>query len=176
MTTKTRTTKTRTTKTNTTKTRTTESASTPLVSCVVAAQLRADAAWDALKWGVDDDEGAGARWLSAERDLDACKDAALTASAQLPVTAKHVELAFQSVCERERALHMSREEHSVHLRAHERLERQLIKARAELSHAQWLVTQSDTTLSHMRSLTNAAGDALSAAVDTYSSLKNMCAK
>jgi len=51
-----------------------ESASTQLVGCVVTAQLRADAAWDALKWGVDD-EDAGARWLSAERDLDACKDA-----------------------------------------------------------------------------------------------------
>jgi len=47
---------------------------TQLVGCVVTAQLRVDAAWGALKWGVVD-EAAAARYLRAERDLDACKGA-----------------------------------------------------------------------------------------------------
>jgi hypothetical protein len=170
-----------------------ESASTQLVGCVVTAQLRADEAWNALKWGVDD-EGAGARWLSAERDLDAAKDAAMTTktatkkisraesarrlaeSVQPPVTAERVELARQAMCDCERALHLSRDEYHAQLRAHERLERQLIKARAEFNHAQWLVAQSDTTMLHMENLKNAAGAALDAAVDTYCDVKNMAAK
>jgi len=91
-------------------------------------------------------------------------------------TAEHVALARQVMLDKERALHLSVDEYHVQLRAHELLERQLIKARAEFNHAQWLVAQSDTTMLHMMNLTNAAGAALDAAVDTYCNLKNMAAK
>jgi hypothetical protein len=100
----------------------------------------------------------------------------LAANVQPPVGAEHVELARLAMCERERALHLSRDEYHAQLRAHERLERQLIHARAELNHAKWLVAQSDTTMLHMESLRNAAGAALDAAVDTYCDVKNMAAE